>query len=221
LSWNHHREVAALDAPEQDRWLDRAEAEGWGHKELRQQIKTPGALPIPNPPEGEYRTIVIDPPWPMEKIEREVRPHQAAPLDYWPMPLDELQALRLPAAPDCHLYLWTTHRFLPAALALAEAWGFTYQCVLTWIKNVGMTPYSWMYSTEHAVFARRGSLDLLVKGRRLDFSAKVRQHSRKPDEFYQLVREVSPSPRLDMFSREARDGFAQWGNEPGRFRHDA
>jgi N6-adenosine-specific RNA methylase IME4 len=217
LSWNHHQEVADLTPAEQDRWLRLATTQKWGVHELRRQIKIPGALPVPDPPEGEYRCIVVDPPWPMDKSERTVRPHQAAPLDYWPMPLDELRALRLPAAADSHLYLWTTQRFVPAALELAEAWGFSYHCMLTWIKNVGFTPYSWMYSTEHVVFARRGALELLVKGRRLDFSAKVRQHSRKPDEFYDLVREVSPGPRLDMFSREARDGFAQWGNEPARF----
>jgi N6-adenosine-specific RNA methylase IME4 len=162
--------------------------------------------------------IVIDPPWPMQKIERDVRLNQAAPLDYYPMSPDELRELQIPAATDgSHLYLWTTHRFLPLALELTEAWGFRYQCVLTWIKNVGFTPYSFMYSTELVIFARQGSLDLLVKGRRLDFAAKVREHSRKPDEFYDLVRDVSPGPRIDMFSREPRDGFDQWGNETARF----
>jgi N6-adenosine-specific RNA methylase IME4 len=218
LSWSHHLEVAALDPDEQDRWLDRAETNHWTRDELRRQIKTPGVLPLPEPPAGEYRCIVIDPPWPMQKIERDLYPNQMAPLDYLTMAIEDLRGLRLPAAADCHLYLWTTHHFLPAALALAEAWGFAYECQLTWVKNVGFTPYSWMYSTEHALFARRGSLDLLVKGRRLDFSAKRREHSRKPDEFYGLVRDVSPGPRLDMFSREAREGFDQWGNEPGRFR---
>jgi N6-adenosine-specific RNA methylase IME4 len=106
---------------------------------------------------------------------------------------------------------------LPAALRLTEAWGFTYECVLTWVKNVGFTPYSWMYSTEHVIFARKGSLPLTVRGRRLDFAAKRREHSRKPNEFYALVRDVSPGPRLDLFSREPHDGFDQWGNETGKF----
>jgi N6-adenosine-specific RNA methylase IME4 len=133
------------------------------------------------------------------------------------MGTEELRALTIPAADHAHLYLWTTHKFLPLALELAEAWGFRYQCLLTWRKNVGITPYSFMYSTEHVVFARRGSLDLLVKGRRLDFEAKVREHSRKPDEFYDLVRDVSPGPRIDMFAREEREGFTPWGNETARF----
>jgi N6-adenosine-specific RNA methylase IME4 len=217
LSFSHHAEVAPLTPREQSGWLDKAEKFGWSVAELRKQIKTPPLLEAPDVPVGEYSCIVIDPPWPMEKIERDVRPNQAAPLDYRPMSLEELAALSLPAADDCHLYLWTTHKFLPAALELAETWGFNYQCLLTWVKNVGFTPYSFMYSTELVVFARRGSLDLLVKGRRLDFTARVREHSRKPDEFYELVRDVSPSPRIDMFSREARDGFDQWGNETARF----
>lgn len=172
--------------------------------------------PIP-PPAGTYSTVVIDPPWPMQKIEREVRPNQVKPLDYPPMSEADLRELPIPAAADAHLYLWTTHKFLPVALRLCEAWGFNYQCLLTWRKNVGFTPFSFMYSTEHVVFARRGSLDLLVKGRRLDFEAKVREHSRKPDVFYELVRDVSPAPRIDMFSREDREGFDAWGNEEGKF----
>jgi N6-adenosine-specific RNA methylase IME4 len=74
-----------------------------------------------------------------------------------------------------------------------------------------------MYSTEHALFGRFGSLDLLVKGKRLDFQGKVREHSRKPSTFYELVSLASPEPRLDMFSRESHKGFEQWGNETDKF----
>jgi N6-adenosine-specific RNA methylase IME4 len=88
---------------------------------------------------------------------------------------------------------------------------------MTWVKNVGITPFSWMYSTEHVLFCTKGSLPLLEIGRRLDFSAKVREHSRKPDVFYDLVREVSPGPRLDVFSREKREGFDQYGNEVDKY----
>ena len=88
---------------------------------------------------------------------------------------------------------------------------------MTWVKNVGFTPYSFMYSTEHILFGRIGFLELLKKGKRLDFSAKVREHSRKPDEFYNLVREVSPEPRIDIFSREKREGFDQYGDQSDKF----
>jgi len=171
-------------------------------------------------PDGIFRTIVVDPPWPMAKIEREVRPLQGPVLDYLTMSLEDIASLPIgaKAAPDgCHLYLWTTQKFLPDALKIAEGWGFKYQCLLTWVKNVGITPYSWMYSTEHVIFARLGSLDLLRLGVRLDFNASVREHSRKPDEFYEIVRMVSPVPRADIFSREERHGFTGFGDEISKF----
>jgi N6-adenosine-specific RNA methylase IME4 len=170
-------------------------------------------------PEGRYRTIVIDPPWPIEKIERDVRPNQVE-VDYPTMTIEEIAAFPLGdiAVEDgCHVYLWTTHKWLPVAFNVFDAWGVKYQCLLTWVKNVGFTPFSWMYSTEHCLFGRIGSLPLLVNGKRLDFHAAVREHSRKPDEFYKLVSEVSPEPRIDVFSREPREGFGQYGNEVNRF----
>ena len=169
-------------------------------------------------PEGKYHTIVVDPPWPMQKIEREARPRQMG-FDYPTMTEEQLRDLPIPdlANDDAHLYLWSTHKFLPMALRLVEHWGFRYQCLMTWVKNVGFTPFSWMYSTEHVLFCRKGNLDLLVKGKRLDFAAKVRQHSRKPDEFYQLISLTSPPPRIDCFSREQHEGFEQHGNEVARF----
>lgn len=167
----------------------------------------------------QYHTIVVDPPWPMTKILRDARPSQAD-FDYPTMSIEEIKALPIQSAasPDgCHLYLWTTQKFLPFAFEVMATWGFKYQCLLTWVKNVGFTPFSFMYSTEHCLFGRVGDLPLLQLGKRLDFSAKVREHSRKPDEFYNLLREVSPEPRLDMFSREKRGGFDQYGNETGKF----
>ena len=169
-------------------------------------------------PSGKYHCIVADPPWPMEKMEREKFPNQVG-FPYPSMTEAELRALPVSrlAYSNCHLYLCTTHKHLPTALALAEAWGFRYECLMTWVKNVGFTPFSWMRSTEHVLFCRRGKLDLLKLGMRLDFSAKVREHSRKPQVFYDLVREASPGPRLDMFSREEHEGFETWGNETDKF----
>jgi len=166
-----------------------------------------------------YKTIVIDPPWPVEKILRDERPNQAE-FDYPIMGISEIRALPVRQAADeagCHVYLWTTQKYLPVAYELFRDWGIEYQCLMTWVKNVGFTPFSFMYSTEHCLFGRYGTLPLLKLGKRLDFQAKVREHSRKPDEFYDLVREVSPGPRLDWFSREKHDGFEQYGNEPERF----
>lgn len=218
LSWSHHKEVASLEPTEQDEWLERAEAESWTRDELRRAVKTRhlARFTSVDPPAGQYRTIVIDPPWPMEKIEREVRPNQGPVLDYPTMTLEQIAALPiadLATDPGTHVYLWTTHRFLPDALSLFEQWGVSYQCVMTWVKNVGITPYSWMYDTEHVLFGRIGQLPLEQLGLRLSFEAPAIGHSIKPEVFYQRVEQASPGPRLDMFARREREGWAVWGNE--------
>lgn len=177
----------------------------------------PHLTETPPIPDDKYRCIVIDPPWPMKKIEREERPNQGIELDYPVMSLDDIKALpvnTLGHADGCHLYLWVTQKYLPFGLELVKAWGFKYQCLMTWRKNVGITPFSWMYDTEHVIFAKMGSLPLTQLGLRLSFDAKVKGHSVKPDTFFDdRVLLASPEPRLEMFARKERNGFAVWGNE--------
>jgi N6-adenosine-specific RNA methylase IME4 len=117
----------------------------------------------------------------------------------------------------CHVYLWVTQKHLPTGLELFKKWGIKYQCLLTWVKPTGMTPYSWMYNTEHVLFGRIGTQKLEKLGVKLAFNAPGRQHSRKPDEFYDIVRQISPEPRVDLFAREPRPGFRVWGNETDYF----
>lgn len=215
LSFSHHREIAALDPVEQDAWLNESEARDLSVHDLRRELRGRRELAPPPLPEGKYAAIVIDPPWPVEKILREVRPKQGPALDYPVMQLDEIAALPIPdlASEGTHVYLWTTHKFLPAAFDLFDAWGVRYECLMTWVKNVGMTPFSWMYDTEHVLFGRIGSLELATKGQRLSFQAPVDGHSVKPDVFYERVIAASPAPRLEMFARRDREGFTVWGNE--------
>lgn len=167
-------------------------------------------------PSGKYRCIVIDPPWPVQKIEREERPHQGQVLEYPTMSLEDIEALpvgNFAFEDGCHLYLWVTQKYLPDGLRMMEAWGFRYQCVLTWVKPTGMTPYSWMYNTEHVLFGRAGNLPLDRLGLKLSFEAPVTVHSAKPDVFYTRVIQATPGPRLEMFARREREGFDVWGNE--------
>jgi N6-adenosine-specific RNA methylase IME4 len=166
-----------------------------------------------------YRTLVVDPPWPIKKSSRTVRPNQVS-MDYPLMTVPEIAALPVKQMADCagaHVYLWTTHRHLPDAFDIFKKWDVRYHCLLTWVKNVGFTPFSWMFSTEHVLFGRTNTLPLMKLGKRVDFYARGREHSRKPAEFYSIVREVSPGPRLDMFAREQHEGFDQWGDEVNRF----
>jgi N6-adenosine-specific RNA methylase IME4 len=174
----------------------------------------PGMVPFPD---RSYSCLVVDPPWPTRKIVTRHRPWQGVQLDYPTMPVADIEALPVGdlAEADAHLYLWVTHRFLPVGLRLAEAWGFRYQCLMTWNKHTGVVPFSWMYDTEHVVFATRGNLKLAKRGMRLLFDEPpVRDgHSTKPEVFYDRVRNASPEARLDMFARRDHYGFDAWGAE--------
>jgi N6-adenosine-specific RNA methylase IME4 len=127
------------------------------------------------------------------------------------------------AAPDAHLYLWTTNGFLRHAFHALEAWRFQYSTTLVWAKTPigGGLGGAYGIATEFVLFARRGRLPTQAKiprnwwnwKREYDGFGKPK-HSAKPLGFYDLVGQVSPGPYLDMFARGAgRLGWDTWGDE--------
>jgi N6-adenosine-specific RNA methylase IME4 len=158
--------------------------------------------------------LVIDPPWPLDVIPRAVRPNQVA-LAYPTMPLVAIQALPLPMATPCHVWLWTTQRFLWAAHDCLQAWGLTYVCCFVWHKAGGMQPLGLpQYNCEFALYARKGPALLLdTTGLATCFTAPREAHSAKPEAFYTMVRRATAGRRLDMFARRQIEGFDRWGHE--------
>jgi N6-adenosine-specific RNA methylase IME4 len=163
---------------------------------------------------GKFATIVVDPPWDWGD-EGDVNQLGRAKADFATMPFSDLMALPVEgrADDDCHLYLWITNRSLPKGFALIEKWGFRYVTCLTWCKpSFGMGNY-FRGSTEHVLFAVRGSQALKRKnvGTWHEWPRPAKKHSAKPPEFLELVESCSPGPYLELFARSKRDGWTSWG----------
>jgi N6-adenosine-specific RNA methylase IME4 len=122
-----------------------------------------------------------------------------------------------------HLYLWVPNALLPEGLRVLQAWGFEYKTNIVWHKvrkdggpdgrGVG---FYFRNTTELVLFGIRGkNARTLAPGRRQVNILRTmkREHSRKPDELYQLIEECSSGPYLELFARGARKGWAAWGNQ--------
>lgn len=185
----------------------------------------------PNPSEdlltklkGQYSTILADPPWQFQNRTGKVAPEHRRLLRYPTMELQEILELPVPrlAAAKSHLYLWVPNALLMEGLRVMKAWGFTYKSNLVWYKvrkdggpdgrGVG---FYFRNVTELVLFGVRGSMRTLPPGRRQVnlLSSRKREHSRKPDQLYDLIEACSPGPYLEVFARFRRPGWHQWGNE--------
>lgn len=166
---------------------------------------------------ARYRTIVADPPWALEwnaniGVGRSGRPG----LPYPTMTLEAICGLDVVAMADAqaHLWLWTTATFLWDAPRVALSWGFRPTYTLVWAKNGLGVGGRFRHTVEYVIFAERGAqLPITRRDLPTHWIWPKGEHSSKPDAFYDLVESVSPTPRLEMFSRRSRLGWDSWGDE--------
>lgn len=167
-------------------------------------------------PDGLFDVIVIDPPWNYGTQFSAEAYRVANP--YPEMTQAELKAIELPAAEDCVLFLWTTHKFIWDAKELLDHWGFDYRCMLVWNKQKLGTGNLIRMQCEFCLIGLKGKPTFKdVHNIRDLIEEPRREHSRKPDAFYQLVEELCAGRKLDYFSRQQREGWTTYGNDTDKF----
>jgi N6-adenosine-specific RNA methylase IME4 len=172
----------------------------------------------------DHRTILADPPWRFSNQTGKIAPEHRRLHRYHTMKLEQICAL--PVADLCaataHLYLWCPNALLPEGLAVMKAWGFTYKSNVVWHKvrkdggshgrGVG---FYFRNVTELILFGVKGkNARTLAPGRRQVnlLATRKREHSRKPNEFYDIVEACSPGAFLELFARKPRPGWTVWGD---------
>lgn len=177
-----------------------------------------------NEVKGKYGTILADPPWRFSNSTGKVAPEHKRLARYSTLSFKEIMEIPVSiiANEQSHLYLWVPNALIKEGLETMERWGFTYKTNLIWYKvrkdggpdgrGVG---FYFRNVTEVILFGIKGKLRTLKPGRTQVniISARKREHSRKPDELFNIIEECSPGPYLELFARGKRKNWNQWGNE--------
>ncbi|ANC31455.1 MT-A70 family methyltransferase [Isoptericola dokdonensis] len=187
------------------------------------EVQAPPPLPATD---GGFKTILADPPWRFTNRTGKVAPEHRRLDRYSTLTVDEIAEIPVAtsAADDAHLYLWVPNALLPDGLRVMEAWGFRYVSHIVWAKRrkdggpdgrgVG---FYFRNVTELLLFGVRGSMRTLAPARSQVnmIETRKREHSRKPDEQYDLIERCSPGPFLELFARYPQEGWTAWGDEAG------
>jgi N6-adenosine-specific RNA methylase IME4 len=174
--------------------------------------------------QNDYKTILADPPWRFQNRTGKMAPEHKRLNRYPTLLLDEIKEIpvHLVANKNSHLYLWVPNALLKEGLEVMEAWGFKYKSNLIWHKirkdggpdgrGVG---FYFRNTTEIVLFGTRGSMRTLQPGRRQVniIRTQKQEHSRKPDELYDIIESCSPGPYLEIFARGKRKKWDVFGNQ--------
>ena len=168
----------------------------------------------------KYNTIVLDPPWNISVTGKvNIRPNRKKKLDYPTMSMKEIKSIPINQIGNigCHVYCWTTNKFLNETFDVLKSWGVNYHLTLVWTKPNGMMPcFGYKFATEFCLFGFYGKpMQKFKSMAKLNWfeNPSIKPHSTKPPKFYDLVDEMSPNPKLEMFARKKRKSWDCWGDE--------
>jgi N6-adenosine-specific RNA methylase IME4 len=187
-------------------------------KEVKQKIEEENLVT----PNKKYHVIGIDPPWAYEEKggfssdDYNSESNRGA-VDYPTMTVEQIKKIELPSADDCVLFLWTTHAFLRDSFDLLDEWGFKYKATLVWDKvkmGLGRTV---RMQVEFCLIAIKGNPIINGSSERDIITEPRREHSRKPEAFYEMAERMCVGNKLDYFSRQNRKNWDHYGAEQGQY----
>ena len=175
--------------------------------------------------DDRFSTVLADPPWRFKNRTGKVAPEHSRLARYPTLSLDEICSLPIAEhmRETAHCYLWVPNALLPDGLKVLSAWGFEYKSNLIWhkVRKDGQSDgrgvgFYFRNVTEVILFGTRGKNARTLAPARSQvnlFSSRKREHSRKPDEQYDIIEQCSPGPFLELFGRGIRNGWTVWGNQ--------
>ena len=170
----------------------------------------------------KYHVIAIDPPWNYKEKggfsseDYDSKSNRGA-VDYPTMNLEQIKKIELPEAEDCVLFLWTTHSFLKDSFEILENWGYNYKATLVWDKVKMGLGRTIRMQVEFCLIAIKGNPIINGSSERDIITEARREHSRKPEAFYEMVDRMCIGNKLDYFSRNNRINWEHYGAEKGKF----
>jgi len=187
-------------------------------QEVKQKIENENLTTL----DKKYHVIAIDPPWAYNEKggfssdDYDAQNNRGA-VDYPTMTVEQIKKIEIPAANDSVLFLWTTHAFLRDSFDIMKEWGFEYKATIVWDKvKMGMGRNVRM-QVEFCLLGIKGKPIIQGSSERDIITEPRRQHSRKPEAFYEMVERMCIGNKLDYFSRQTRKNWEHYGAEQGQF----
>ena len=194
----------------------------------------------------KYKTILADPPWALcTGGSKTLAVHTHYPVQKKDEVIQTMSGWlkQYEIADEAHLYLWTINSYSAGysrgildAVDVCEALGFRPITNIMWTKpQSNPTPYG-LRAVEICLFGakwRKGKhREVMYKGtqnpecvsqpgltKSVDwFTADRREHSRKPDSFYEYIMGRSKGPYLELYSRTSYPGWDVAGNQTDKFK---
>ena len=171
---------------------------------------------------GKYEVIAIDPPWAYEEkgglSSDDYNPEITRGTTTYPtMKVNQIKEIDLPLTDNSVVFLWTTHAFLKDAFDILEHWNLKYKATLVWDKEKMGIGRTIRLQCEFCLIAFKGNPIFNGSSERDIIRESRREHSRKPEAFYQYVERSTIGRKLEYFSREKRTNWEIYGNEVNKF----